>query len=455
MLLMASIEDRFVCQTLFTSPSSIPGAHPAFLLIAGFGAARRELVTFALMDHSGVNLSLNSGSTLPQLLASFELESAAERLFSFDSTIPFALLNKLSHGKLRDLTPQDLLRFMHENHFGKATVSLPSTTWILDADPFLTRFVRTMRLPLRILGFDVDHPDTGLCSFVRDVIEVLDVLDPVTLHSSQARQFVNDMVMHLIHQLDDTLSNVTGQSDSNLLPVYASHSNLRFAIKTRLGSEREAVSARRRHVSIHGRPAPNIGNGGGGGGGGSGGNSGHTPTSPGPPSNSSFTPNTGSGGPSSAASKGGKGSRTPRGKGHSSSGPNASPTIYTNSADSAKDSVATHSGPFCRWYSEDDSHYHFRTGVSFLRAKVDTLLRSLGSEPSSLNMSYLLSPYSDTSSALKFVSIVGPCSGKLVRLPCPDWFTSRKVLSCLDDSHATSTPALVAAYRAGSTPDFR
>jgi hypothetical protein len=130
--------------------------------------------------------------------------------------------------------------------------------------------------------------------------------------------------MHLIHQLDDTLSNVTGQFDSNLLPIYASHSNLRFAIKTQLGSEREAPSARRRHVSIHDRPilpSGNGGNGGGGGGSGSGGNTSHPPTPLGPPSNHSPILNTGSGGPSSSAAKGGKGSRTPRGKGHSSTGP--------------------------------------------------------------------------------------------------------------------------------------
>jgi hypothetical protein len=82
---MASMEGRFVCQTLFSSPSSIPGAHPAFLLIPDFGAARREVVKYALMDHSGVNLSSNPGSAIPERLTSFELESAADRLFSFDS----------------------------------------------------------------------------------------------------------------------------------------------------------------------------------------------------------------------------------------------------------------------------------------------------------------------------------------------------------------------------------
>jgi hypothetical protein len=86
---------------------------------------------------------------------------------------------------------------------------------------------------------------------------------------------------------------------------------------------------------------------------------------------------------------------------------------------------------------------------------VDTLLTSLGTDPSALNMSFHFSPYSDTSSALKFISIVGTCYIKLVRLPCLDWFISRKVLPRLDDTHATSVPSLVSAYRAGSTPDFR
>jgi hypothetical protein len=35
------------------------------------------------------------------------------------------------------------------------------------------------------------------------------------------------------------------------------------------------------------------------------------------------------------------------------------------------------------------------------------------------------------------------------------WSQSGKVVSCLDDTHATSEPTLVAAYRAVSTPDFR
>jgi hypothetical protein len=152
-----------------------------------------------------------------------------------------------------------------------------------------------MRLTLRILRFDVDHPETGLSSFVHGVIEVLGMLDPFDFQPSRARQFANDMAMHLTHQLDDTESNVTGQKDSSLLPVNASHLNLHFAIKTRLGSEREFASARRRHVFIHGRPALPSGNGGNGGSSSHGLGSSHPPTSPGPHSNSSHTPNTGFG----------------------------------------------------------------------------------------------------------------------------------------------------------------
>jgi hypothetical protein len=152
--------------------------------------------------------------------------------------------------------------------------------------------------------------------------------------------------------------------------------------------------------------------------------------------------------------KGGKGSR--RSTSNVQSGPTTNLSVHHSSdLNFTTGFVATSAGFLCRFYGATGSHYLFGSGVLFHKAMVDTLLTSLGIDPSAVNMSFLFSPYSDTSSALKFISIVGTCYNKLVRLPCPDWFISRKVLPCLVDTYATSDPSLVSAYHAGSEPDFR
>jgi hypothetical protein len=133
---------------------------------------------------------------------------------------------------------------MHEHHYADVAECIPQIPWTLDADFTLASLIATFRLPLRLIGFDTDHAEIGMATFVFDVHRVVNMYDPVDLNPSQSRLFVNDVVINFLKKTAESLTSSMGLVDSALLLLYANPSSTRYLLSHRLPQEQTAKTMR-------------------------------------------------------------------------------------------------------------------------------------------------------------------------------------------------------------------